>query len=112
MYKHLDKWARAWEKQDIELYLSFYSKEFKGSKERHADWRISRQAALKRHANISIQLQNIQIRQDKDTVDINFIQTFKSDGFSDIGIKELVWEKNGSGWRIIKETWIPHKKTT
>jgi len=110
--KHLDQWARAWEKQDIELYLSFYSKEFKGSKERHADWRISRQAALKRHANISIQLQNIQIYQNKDTVDINFIQAFKSDGFSDIGIKELVWAKNGSGWRIIKETWIPHKKTT
>jgi len=110
--KHLDKWARAWEKQDIELYLSFYSKEFKGSKERHADWRISRQAALKRHANISIQLQNIQIYQNKDTVDINFIQAFKSDGFSDIGIKELVWKKNGSGWRIIIETWRPHKKTT
>ena len=39
----------------------------------------------------------------KDTVDINFIQAFKSDGFSDIGRKELVWAKNGSGWRIIKE---------
>jgi len=85
--KHLDKWVRAWEKQDIELYLSFYSKEFKGSKERHADWRISRQAALKRHANISIQLQNIQISQSKDTVDINFTQTFKSDEYSDIGVK-------------------------
>jgi len=110
--KHLEKWVRAWEKQDIELYLSFYSKEFKGSKERHADWRISRQAALKRHTNISIQLQNIQISQNKGTVQINFTQTFKSDGYSDIGIKELVWAKNGSDWRIIKETWIPHKKTT
>jgi len=110
--KHLDKWIRAWEKQDIELYLSFYSKEFKGSKERHADWRISRQAALKKHTNISIQLQNIQISQNKDTVGINFTQTFKSDGYSDIGVKELVWAKNGSDWRIIKETWIPHKKTT
>ena len=110
--KHLDKWVRAWEKQDIELYLSFYSKEFKGSKERHLNWRISRQTALKRHTNINIQLQNIQISQSKDTVDINFTQTFKSDGYLDIGIKELVWAKNGSDWRIIKETWIPHKKTT
>jgi TPR repeat protein len=110
--KHLDKWASAWEKQNIEVYLSFYSKEFKGSKESHADWRISRKVALKKHANISIQLQNIQIYQSKETVDINFIQTFKSDGFSDIGTKELVWAKNGSGWRIIKETWVPHKKTT
>ena len=110
--KHLDKWIRAWEKQDIELYLSFYSKEFKGSKERHVNWRISRQTALKRHTNINIQLQNIQISQSKDTVDINFTQTFKSDGYSVIGAKELVWAKNGSDWRIIKETWIPHKKTT
>ena len=107
--KHLEKWVRAWEKQDIELYLSFYSKEFKGSKERHADWRTSRQAAFKRPTNISIQLQNIQISQNKGTVEINFTQIFKSDGYSDIGIKELVWVKNGSDWRIIKETWMPHK---
>ena len=107
--KHLEKWVRAWEKQDIELYLSFYSKEFKGSKERHADWRTSRQAAFKRPTNISIQLQNIQISQNKGTVEINFTQTFQSDGYSDIGIKELVWVKNGSDWRIIKETWMPHK---
>ena len=107
--KHLEKWVCAWEKQDIELYLSFYSKEFKGSKERHADWRTSRQAAFKRPTNISIQLQNIQISQNKGTVEINFTQTFKSDGYSDIGIKELVWVKNGSDWRIIKETWMPQK---
>jgi len=107
--KHIEKWVRAWEKQDMELYLSFYSKEFKGSKERHADWRTSRQAAFKRPTNISIQLQNIQISQNKGTVEINFTQTFKSDGYSDIGIKELVWVKNGSDWRIIKETWMPHK---
>ena len=94
------------------MYLSFYSKEFKGSKEGHADWRISRQAALKKHTNISVQLQNIQISQGKDTVDIHFTQTFKSDGFSDIGVKELVWAKKGSDWKIIKETWIPHEKTT
>ena len=110
--KHLNKWVRAWETQDIELYLSFYSKEFKGLKERHGDWRISRQATLKKHTNISIQLKDIQISQSKDTVDIHFTQTFKSDGYSDIGVKELVWAKNGSDWRIIKETWIPHKKTT
>ena len=110
--KHLNKWVRAWEKKDIELYLSFYSKEFKGLKKRHGDWRISRQATLKKHTNISIQLKDIQISQSKDTVDIHFTQTFKSDGYSDIGVKELVWAKNGSDWRIIKETWIPHKKTT
>ena len=57
---------------------------------------------------MSIQLQNIQTSQSKNTVENNFIQTFKSDGYSDTGIKELVWVKNGSDWRIIKETWKPY----
>ncbi len=108
--KHLEKWVNAWEKQNIELYLSFYSKVFKGSKEGYEDWRISRQTALKKHTNMSIQLQNIKISQSKKTVEVNFIQTFKSDEYSDTGIKELVWVKNGSDWRIIKETWVPRKK--
>ena len=107
VHKHLEKWVNAWEKQNIELYLSFYSKTFKGSKEEYESWKASRQAALKKHTNISIQLQNIKISQSKNTIENNFIQTFKSDGYSDTGIKELVWVKNGSDWRIIKETWKP-----
>jgi len=108
---HLERWAQAWEKQNIELYLSFYSKIFKGSKEGYEDWKISRETALKRHTNISIQLKNIRIFQSKNTVEVNFIQIFKSDGYSDIGVKELIWEKNEIDWRIIKETWVPYKKT-
>ena len=77
---------------------------------KHAEWRISRQAALKRHTNISIQLKNIRISQNKDTVEINFTQSFKSDGYSDIGIKELVWVKIGNDWKIIEEAWMPHKR--
>jgi TPR repeat protein len=109
VHKHLEKWVNAWEKQNIELYLSFYSKTFKGSKEEYESWKASRQAALKKHTNISIQLQNIKISQSKNTIENNFIQTFKSDGYSDTGMKELVWIKNGSDWRIIKETWTPYR---
>ena len=52
----------------------------------------------------------IVIFHSKDTVKMNFTQTFKSDTYSDIGIKELIWGGNGSDWRIFKETWLPHKK--
>ena len=107
--KYLDKWARSWEKQDTDLYLSFYVKSFKGLEEKHLDWRISRQAALKRHTNISIQIKDIQISSIKDTLQTNFTQSFESDSYSDIGIKKLVWVKNRSDWRIIKEIWVPQK---
>ena len=105
--KNLDRWVRAWENQDIELYLSFYSKEFVPTNGRYSDWWIDRIAALKRHANISIQLENIQIFSSKDTAEIDFTQSFKSNRYSDIGIKKLIWVKNGSDWKITKETWKP-----
>ena len=106
---YLNHWVHSWEKKDIKTYFSFYSKNFKGTKGRPVDWRISRQAAIKTHTNISIQLKNIQFSQSKDTVEINFTQIFKSAGYSDIGIKELVWSKTGNDWRIIEETWIPYQ---
>ena len=109
MSNYLNNWIHSWEKKDIERYLSFYSKDFKGSKERHVDWRISRQAAINTHNNISIQLKNIQISQSKYAVEINFTQIFKSAGYSDIGIKELIWVKTENDWRIIEENWMPYQ---
>ena len=109
VFSYLNHWVDSWEKKDIEMYLSFYSKDFKGSKESHVNWRNSRKAAIKTHTNISIQLKNIQISQSTDVVEINFTQIFKSDGYTDIGIKEIVWVKFGSNWRIIEETWMPYQ---
>ena len=110
LYDYLNKWARAWENQDLESYFSFYAKNFKGLKNRHLDWRVSRRLILKSHTNISIGLQNIQISQNKDIAKTDFTQTFKSDKYSDIGIKELFWVKYGGNWRITSETWFPIKK--
>jgi TPR repeat protein len=107
---YLNKWVGAWEKKDLELYFSFYSKVFKGLGMSHSSWMISRQAAFKKNTNISIQLENIRISINIDSVAINFTQTFTSDSYSDVGIKELLWGRNGSNWRIVKETWVPYKK--
>ena len=74
------------------------------------DWRVSRRLILKSHTNISIGLQNIQISQNNDIAKTDFTQTFKSDKYSDIGIKELFWVKYGGNWRITSETWFPIKK--
>lgn len=104
---YIQNWASAWEKKDIPTYLSFYSKEFKGSKNHRGAWEASRQRALKKNKNISIKLSNIKINQ-KNTkkVEVNFTQRYKSDAYADTGIKELIVEKKRAGWKIIKETWM------
>ena len=108
--KYLEKWLNAWESQNVKLYLSFYVKGFRGSKKKHADWLVFRQYALKRNNNISIQLKNIKIILDKDTVHINFTQIYKSDSYSDIGIKEIVLTKKENEWKIFSEVWQPVNK--
>lgn len=110
-FNYLGKWIRAWENQNLESYYSFYAKDFKGRQEGHLDWKIARQVTIKKLTHISIDLKNIQIvqNQDEEIVKTNFIQTFKSDQYSDVVKKELVWGKYGIEWRIIKETALPIK---
>ena len=99
-------WLKAWVNQDINAYLSFYSNQFKSSKGNHSRWKTLRRHALKANTNLSIQVSNIQVSHDEEMIELNFIQTFQSDNHSDVGIKELVWERNGNDWKILKETWL------
>jgi ketosteroid isomerase-like protein len=102
----LSGWLKAWAKQDTNAYLSFYSDQFKNSKHDLAKWQASRKKALEGNKNLSIQASNVQISESLNKIKVNFTQQFKSDKYSDIGAKELVWVKSGSNWKILKETWI------
>ena len=102
----LSGWLKAWAKQDISSYLSFYSDQFKDSKYGLAKWQASRKIALEKNNNLSIEASNIQLSESLNEIKLNFTQQFKSDKYSDIGVKELVWVKNSGSWKILKETWI------
>lgn len=105
---YIQSWVRAWEKKDIHTYLSFYSKEFKGSKNHPGAWEASRQRAFTRHKNIAIKLSDIRIEQKSPKkIEVTFFQEYKSDEYRDSGFKELIVEKKGTDWKIIKETWTP-----
>jgi len=105
---HLFNWAKAWESRNIPLYFSFYSKNFWDPKKSRSLWESHRRKSLEKKINISIQISNIKIYTlSKNIIRVNFLQRFKSNKFSDIGLKELVWKKDTHGWKIIKETWNP-----
>ncbi len=103
----LEHWVKAWENKDIETYLSFYAKDFRGSKENHSAWLVFRKYALKRNNSISIQLKNIKMIINKDTVQFNFTQIYKSDNYSDVGTKEILLSNNGNELKIFSEVWKP-----
>ena len=68
---------------------------------------MQRRSALSRNSSITIQVSDIQMKQNDETIEMSFIQDFKSDRVSDIGLKELIWKNEGHRWKIIKEIWKP-----
>jgi hypothetical protein len=100
-------WLKAWEARKVNAYLSFYSPKFKDPKKSRKEWARQRRSALKGNSRISIEISDIQIKQNDETVEMSFIQNFKSDKVSDVGKKELVWINEGNSWKIIQEVWKP-----
>ncbi|MBT6601404.1 MAG: hypothetical protein HOB32_07090 [Nitrospina sp.] len=101
-------WANAWENKNTGLYFSFYSRNFKDPKRSYSAWKNHRQRSINRASNISISIAKIKIDKLKNnTIRVTFTQKYKSNKTSDVGIKQLLWKKEKSKWKILKETWRP-----
>jgi hypothetical protein len=100
-------WVKAWEGREVNDYLSFYSKNFRTPKKSHKEWVAQRRSALRGNSSISIEVSDIQMKQDGETIEMSFTQDFKSDKTSDVGRKELIWKNEGNSWKIIQEVWKP-----
>ena len=105
--RQLYEWVKAWENKNTNLYLSFYSKNFKDPKRSRAKWEAKRRRSLKNASNVSIEISDIRSSALNDVITMIFTQRYKAKNIFDLGEKELIWEKEGQNWKIIKETWRP-----
>ena len=103
----LNEWVKAWEIQNTNLYLSFYSKNFKDPKRSRSKWEAKRRLSLKNASDVSIEISNIRSTVLDNLITIVFTQRYKAKNIFDLGEKELIWKKEGQNWKIIKETWRP-----
>jgi murein L,D-transpeptidase YafK len=103
----LNEWVKAWESQNTNLYLSFYSKNFKDPKRSRSKWEAKRRQSLQNASNILIQVSKIRIELLDDRIKMTFIQRYEAKNIVDLGEKELIWKKEGRKWKILKETWSP-----
>ena len=105
---YLVKWIKGWENRNIDLYLSFYSKNFVDPRRSYSKWEASRRSSLNKSTNISIKITDLKTHiLNNDSIKVTFIQQFMSNIISDIGTKEMWWKKEDGNWKIIKETWKP-----
>ncbi len=98
-------WAHSWSQQDVNGYLSFYSRQFrpKGGVSLSA-WKKKRRWILRRPSYIQVSISNLKVRIiNERKVRVTFRQKYRSDRFNDTTRKTLVMGKEAGGWKILRE---------
>lgn len=101
----LEAWSRAWSEQRVEEYLSFYSSAFEppGGLGR-AEWESQRRERLTRPTRIEVLVALVGLVEGEgDRLEVDFVQSYESDRFSDVVVKTLELVREGGAWKIAAE---------
>ena len=99
------QWKAAWEKADVQAYLSFYSEKFLPQNKMPLEsWKKKRAINLTTPKTIEITLSSPVIVLNSDnSISATFNQMYKSDKVQDTVKKTLSLKKESSEWKIVSE---------
>ncbi len=103
--KVLKAWSAAWSAQAVDIYLSFYHRQYKPSNGlSRKGWVQSRRYRLKKPDWIKVGLSNLRVEKSsaRQAV-VRFNQSYRSNSFSDESAKQLVMLYTEDGWKIFRE---------
>ncbi|KMP11965.1 hypothetical protein UZ36_02695 [Candidatus Nitromaritima sp. SCGC AAA799-C22] len=100
-------WLKAWQEKNTDTYFSFYSRKLESVDRSFNEWRASRLKTFQKSGRININVSEVRMKKGNDRIELSFVQEYKSDILSDVGRKQLIWKREGSRWRIVRELWKP-----
>lgn len=102
-------WNAAWAARKYSDYVGFYAPSFiPGGGLNREDWAQLRRSRISSRDNISIDIQDLQVRPDgKDRARVQFRQTYRSKQFSDVTQKTLEMILIDNKWLINHEDSVP-----
>jgi len=101
---YLHRWSDSWSRQDIDAYLSFYSKDFvPENTENRSVWELERRRRLKKNYMFNVSTRVLSVVSDGNNVFIEFEQTYKSPRLNSVSKKSITLVKAIGGWKIIRE---------
>ncbi|MDH3746451.1 MAG: TIGR02266 family protein [Acidobacteriota bacterium] len=98
-------WANAWSRQDVDSYLSSYSRSFVPASEGSLEqWRATRRSRLLAPTRIRIAVTGFEtISQSADKAVVRFTQAYRSETYSDTVNKTLELVREAGAWKIRSE---------
>ena len=104
-------WRDAWEKKDLDGYISCYDKEFRSDGMNLSKWKDHKNRLNKKYRSIKVEIEELEVNRLSDnSASADFRQIYQADSYKDVGNKKLVLIKKGKEWKIKEEIWTPQKK--
>jgi tetratricopeptide (TPR) repeat protein len=98
------QWAISWTSQDIDKYISSYSPDYNPYDMTREEWLEQRKERLKTPEYIKVTLSKIDVNVENiDRVNVNFLQKYESDTYSDTVMKTLMLNHIDGRWLIVRE---------
>ena len=102
---NVDNWSKAWSRQDVDAYLSFYADDFSPDRDTsHSEWVAQRKLRLAEPGYIKVRTSNIRfIMHGDEHAQATFSQDYQSDTYSDSVTKTLLFRNRNNRWLIVQE---------
>jgi murein L,D-transpeptidase YafK len=104
--RFVDDWLKAWSSKDIRRYGSCYASDFRseGGADR-AGWLRYKDQLNKRYRYIRVTKAKMVIDPGENRSRVSFVQTYRSNQFRAVGVKELILTREDDQWKIYREVW-------
>jgi murein L,D-transpeptidase YafK len=98
-------WVAAWAAKDVEKYLASYAPDFKPANGMsHKAWDAQRRERVRKSKSIAVDSSEIAVDEaGEKTVNVSFVQVYRSDVYKDTTKKTLKLKKIDDKWLIVSE---------
>lgn len=103
----IEGWRKSWQTQNIDEYMKFYDEKFHAPGFNYDTWKKHKAKLKSRYEFIKVQLSQPFLLLHKDQLIVKTFQRYESNNHTDFGVKTLYAIKTDSGYKIIREEWVP-----
>jgi murein L,D-transpeptidase YafK len=96
-------WLNSWKQGHIDLYMSFYDRDFNAQGKSWLQWCAYKKWLSERYGPIDIAIDNLQIIRENGVVLAKFNQNYRSNRFYSFGQKRLYLQQKSPEWKITDE---------
>ena len=105
----IESWRTCWEDKEFEKYIGCYADDFNTEGMDKQEWKKYKRSLSKRCKTIKVNITSaeIDIKGGGKKAEVSFLQRYRSDRYSDEGLKTLLLKREGGEWYIVSEVWKP-----